>query len=565
MKFSDMEYRRVDFEALAKKTGILTDKIRHAADGREQYEYVRELSRMMEEPNTMESLVYVRYTVNTADEFYQQEMEYCNGASAVLSIALQELEEALLESPFRSELEELMGTYYFQKLEMERKSFSPEITELLQEEGRLSAEYQGVLGKAVVEYNGENYSISEMGRFTQSKDRAVRKAAFEATGRCYEGLRGQFESIFEALVKNRTEQAHRLGLRDYVELAYLRHRRCFTVDDVRNFRKMAREDLLPIVQKLKKAQAERIGVEELYYYDIGYRFADGNAAPEGTSDEILAAGKKMYMELSPDTDAFIREMFDNELFDVLAKPGKTAGGYCTQFPLYKCPFIFANFNGTSADVDVFTHEAGHAYAFYRAAREIELPDMRQPTAEACETHSMSMEFFTSPWFGTFFGDATAKYEYAHLEAALDLILRGCIADEFQEEVYSRPEMTSDERNALWKRLEEEYRPYVHADGLVFYERGADWQRQHHFYTHPYYWIDYSLAQVVALQFWVEMEKDWNKAWKQYQEFISYGGTKTFIDLVESVGLTSPMKEGCLKEIAGYSDAWLEKCYAKINK
>lgn len=565
MKFSDMEYRRVDFDGLAAQVKVLTDKIKNAASGSEQFEYIKETSRMMEEPHTMQSLVYVRYTINTADEFYKKEMEYCNEASSVLSVAMQEYEDALRESPFRNDLEALMGSYYFEQLEMEKKSFSPEITELLQEEGRLTAEYQGVLGSAVVEFDGKNYSLSEMGKFTQSKDREVRKAAFEATGRCYEGLHEKFDSIFDALVKNRTAQAHKLGLKDYVELAYLRHRRCFTVEDAGNFRRMALEDLLPIVQKLKKEQAERIGVDELAYYDIGYKFADGNAAPQGTSDEILAAGKRMYMELSPDTDVFIREMFAKELFDVLAKPGKTAGGYCIQFPMYKSPFIFANFNGTSGDVDVLTHEAGHAYAFYRAAREIELSALRSPTAEACEVHSMSMEFFTAPWYKSFFGDQTAKYEYSHLESALDLILRGCMADEFQERVYSNPEMTPDERNDLWNELEHLYRPYVHSEGLVFYERGADWQRQHHFFTHPYYYIDYSLAQVVALEFWVEMEKDWKRAWEQYQEFVSYGGTKTFIGLVESVGLTSPMKEGCLKEIAEYSEAWLEKCYARMNK
>lgn len=565
MKFSNMEYSRVDFGGLAEQVRKITERIKYAGNAQEQFDCIREVSAIMEEPYTMENLVYVRYTVNTADEFYKKEMEYCNKESSVLSAAMQEYEYALMESPFRKELEEHMGSYYFERLEMGKRSFSPEISELIQEEGRLAATYQGVLGAAEVKFEGKKYSIPEMGEFTQSRNRAVRKAAFEALGRCYEDLHDMFDSIFDALVKNRTAQAHKLGLKDYVELAYLRHRRCFTVEDAGNFRKMALEDLLPIVWRLKKAQAERIGVDELAYYDIGYKFADGNAVPRGTSDEILAAGKRMYMELSQDTDVFIREMFSNEMFDVLAKPGKTAGGYCIQLPKYKSPFIFANFNGTAGDVDVFTHEAGHAYAFYCAAREIELAELRSPTAEACEVHSMSMEFFTAPWYKTFFGKQAAKYEYAHLESALDLILRGCMADHFQEEIYSRPEMTPDERNDLWNELEHLYRPYVHSEGLIFYERGADWQRQHHFFTHPYYYIDYSLAQVVSLELWVEMEKDWNRAWEQYQKFISYGGTKSFIGLVESAGLTSPMEKGCLKEIAEYSEKWLEKRYADIKQ
>lgn len=548
MKFSEMEYRRIDADKTVAEIKRITNAFEAAADADAQYEAMKEMSHLMDHYHTMHNIAYVRYTVNTKDDYYKEELSYCQNVDPTIETALEPYQDALLGTKFRSELEKRTGAYFFEALEMQRKTFSEEITDLICEENELVSRYQGVMGGSSVKFQGKEYSISEMVKFVQSPDRAVRKEAMEANGNLYHSLHEEFDEIYDKLVQNRTQQAKKLGLDSYVDLAYLRHKRSYSLEDVRGYRRKAVEELLPIAQMLAKQQAERIGVEKLTVYDFPCRFVDGNANPTGTYDDTLARGRKMYEEMSEETKEFIQAMFDGEMMDVLAKPGKTVGGYCISIPEYGCPFIFANFNGTAGDVDVFTHEAGHAYAFYKAARGIELSELRSPTAEACEVHSMTMEFFAEPWYETFFGEQTEKYKYIHLATTIDLILRGCQVDHFQEEVYLHPELTPKERNDLWRRLETVYRPYRIMEGVTFYEDGAEWQSWHHFFTHPYYFIDYCLAQTVALQFWTEMREDWDAAWKKYNVFVNQGGTKSFLDLVKGAGLQSPLEDGCLKRI-----------------
>ncbi len=309
--------------------------------------------------------------------------------------------------------------------------------------------------------------------------------------------------------------------------------------------------------KVKERQAKRLGISDFKFHDNALKFRGGSAKPQGTPEEIMAAGQKMYEELSTDTADFIHLMFENDLFDVLAKEGKAPGGYCTSLPDYGYPFIFSNFNGTSGDVDVLTHEAGHAFADYISHKTIAIDALRCPTMEGAETHSMSMEFLTAPWHHLFFGPMTDKYELSHAEDALIFIPYGCLVDHFQYEMYTHPELTPEERNQTWLRLEKRYRPYIDFDNLPFYARGAGWQRQMHIYGSPFYYIDYCLAQVMSLQFFALSLEDRKAAWEKYMDFVNLGGTKTFIDLAHAVNLRSPMDEDCVKSVCEKTFQWTE--------
>lgn len=560
MKFSEMPYKRIDIDQFTEQVRSLTAKFRSAQSFEEQMELIGQMDKLNIETFTMTSLSYVRFTINTQDEFYVKEREYNDKIGPQMQAELMEFDKAMLESPFRKELEEELGKVKFLSLELSQKAFSKEIMDLVQEENELMAEYQALTASAEIPFDGKTCNLSQLGPYMQSTDREVRKAAYTAAGTFFDEKQQELDELFDKLVKNRTEQAKKLGFNNYVELAYVRrNRNCYNVKDVGNFRDQVVKDLVPIIQELKKQQAERLGVDKLTYYDDSISYPDGNADPQGTSDELLAAGKQMYNEMSPETAEFINTMFDMETFDVLSKPGKATGGYCTNLQAYECPFIFSNFNGTAADVDVLTHEAGHAFAFYTADRKIKHLDQREPSSmEICESHSMSMEFFATPWYKLFFKDQTEKYETIHLASALTFIPYGCMVDHFQEIVYSNPELTPAERNEEWLKLDKMYRPYLDTDNLPCFGRGGGWQRQLHIYTYPYYYIDYCFAQTVALQFWKEIEKDWDEAWKKYLAFVEEGGKRTFIDLVEYVGLKSPIKDGCLKEIAEQVEKWLKK-------
>ena len=559
MKFSEMPYTRPDYAAAAKELDSLTARLRGAASAQEQVALYKEYETLLSHLSTQATLCSIRHTVDTRDAFYEEENNYNDEQAPLLEEKLQPFRQALLASPYRAELEESLGKLLFQNMELEEKAFSPEIVPLMQEENRLANEYQKLYASAQIPFMGKTVTVAQLGPYKESTDRATRRAALEAEGSFFDENREQFDELFDKLVKNRTEQARLLGHENYLQLGYDRlGRNCYGPREVAAFRDQIARDIVPVVAKIKADQAARLGLDALKYYDDLMLFPDGNAKPTGAPDEILAAGRQMYAHLSPETAEFGAFLFDNELLDVLSKDGKAPGGYCTGLPDYQAPFIFSNFNGTSGDVDVLTHEAGHAFAAYRAFRHGYPRKLQSPTMESCECHSMSMEFLTQDFHQDFFGPATAKYELGHCEDSLIFIPYGCMIDEFQTRVYENPDWTPAQRNAFWLELEKKYRPWIDFDNLPFYGRGAGWQRQLHIYLYPLYYIDYCMAQTVAYQFWLASLENREDAWQRYLAFVDRGGTATFEELVSGAGLKLPYAPGAMAEIGEKISRWIDE-------
>ena len=565
MKFTEMPYQRPDVAALKAAMEDAAAKIANASGAQEQIDAFEAYTAESVQWNTLQSLSYVRNTVNTKDEFYAAEREYFDNVGPELQEVSQKIDAALLDSPFRKELEAHYGTLLFKNMEISRRSFKPELIPLMQEESKLEMQYQKLYAGMTVEFDGQTMPLPMLGKYKESADRAVRRAAFEAEGKVFDAHQAELDEIYDKLVKVRNAQGRLLGYDNYIQLGYDRlGRNCYGKEELNAFREQIATELVPIIAQVKEAQRKRIGVDRLCIYDDKFRFTDGNAAPEGTPEEILAAGKAMYQDLSPETKEFIEAMFDGELFDVLSRDGKAPGGYCTVFPAYKVPFIFSNFNGTSGDVDVLTHEAGHAFAFYRALHNPAIhPALQQPTIEACECHSMSMEFLTQDYHKNFFGDRTAKYELQHCEDSLDFIPYGCMIDEFQHRMYENENLTPAERNAVWQELEHKYRPWLDMDNLPFYSRYSHWQWKLHVYLHPLYYIDYCMAQTVAFQIWTLSLKDRAAAWKKYLAFVDAAGTKTFAQLCRDAGLRIPYEPGTVRDIGAGISEWLKTAAEKF--
>ena len=557
MKFSEMPYVRPDMDKVKAELNACAEKIRTADSVEAQIAAFDEASGLSKDLMTTGSIAYVRNTINTADKFYDGEREFFDEIGPELEESEQAINIALLDSPYRKELEAHYGSLLFKNLEISRRSFKPELIPLMQEASKLEAQYQKLHAGLTVEFDGQTMPLPMLGKYKESPDRAVRRAAFEAEGKVFDANREELDEIYDKLVKNRNAQGRMLGYDNYIQLGYDRlGRNCYGAKELQEFRDQIATDLVPIIAEVKEAQRKRIGVDRLCIYDDKFRFPDGNAKPEGTAEEILAAGKAMYQNLSPETREFIEAMFDGDMFDVLSRDGKAPGGYCTSFPTYKMPFIFSNFNGTSDDVDVLTHEAGHAFAFYRAMHSDINPNLHEPTIEACECHSMSMEFLTQDYHKNFFGKNTAKYELAHCEDSLDFIPYGCMIDEFQHRMYENENLTPEQRNAVWEELEHKYRPWLDMDNLPFYGRYSHWQWKLHVYLHPLYYIDYCMAQTVAFQLWTLSLKDKDAAWKKYLAFVDAAGTKTFAELCHGAGLRVPYEQGTIKDIGAGIRDWL---------
>ena len=557
MKFCDMPYSRPDTEGLKAKLKVLKEKIEGAKTAAEIISAYDEVCRLSEEYSTAGSLAYVRHTINTKDEFYDGENNFFDEVGPSVTDAFQGISKAMVATLFRQELEKHYGNLLFKNTEISLRCFSSEIIELSSEENKLQSEYQKLFASATVEWEGETLPLPKLTKYKMSADREVRKKAFLKDAEFFEVHKDEFDSLYDRLIKLRNRQARMLGYENYIQMGYDRlGRNCYGPEKVAEFRSQIKKYIVPAVTGLKAAQKERLGVDELHLYDNAVIFKEGDVSPKGSSEQLLSADINMYKEMSAETAEFIEFMSENELYDLLSKDGKAPGGYCTEFSLYKAPFIFSNFNGTSGDVDVLTHEAGHAFAYFRAAKKGIIPDYASPTIEACEVHSMSMEFLTAPWHKAFFGEDTARYQYYHTADALNFIPYGCMVDEFQHIMYENEDLTPQERNEVWLKLEKEYRPHLNLTDLPFYSRGAGWQHQLHIYLYPLYYIDYCMAQAVAFQFFSLSLEDWKKAFSKYLAFVDGAGTKTFEELVLSAGLKLPYEDGVLDSVAKTIINWL---------
>ena len=494
--FKDYEYKRPNIDEFKEITGQLIEQFKAAQTFEQQNEYIEKINEQRNHFATAANLVYIRASVDTNDEYYQTERDYLDEISPVAEEVTFEFYKALVASPFKSQLEEKWGNQLFALAENQIKGFSPELIELMQKENKLTSEYMKLIASAQIEFDGKTLTLAQLGPYSESTDRAIRKAAREVSANFFASHKETFDDIFDQLVKLRHEMATKLGFKNYVELGYVNMNRVdYNAEMVANFREQVREFIVPIATKLYERQAKRIGVEgDFKFYDEGLSFLTGNATPQGDPQWIIDNGKKMYEELSKETGEFFNFMIDRDLMDLVAKKGKEGGGYCTFIEDYNSPYIFANFNGTSGDIDVLTHEAGHAFQVY-SSRDIGIPEYLWPTYESCEIHSMSMEFFTWPWMELFFKEQTEKYKFDHLSGALLFLPYGVAVDEFQHVIYENPQLTPAERNAAWKEIEQKYLPHRNYDGHDYLESGAFWQRQQHIYNSPFYYIDYTLAQI----------------------------------------------------------------------
>ena len=545
MKFNEYKYEHLDLEKIKKEFSELIKSFEKAENVEGQVNAFDEIIKLRNHIETMQTLVSVRHSIDTNDEFYDKENEYMDEISPILFGFTNDFYKALVNSKFKDELIQKYGKFLFDLAENTLKTFSPEIIPDAQEENRLSSKYSKLIASAKIDFDGKELNLSQMVPYTQSKDRNVRIEAAKKVAQFFSENQDEFDNIYDSLVKVRTRMAQKMGYKNFVEFGYKQLSRLeYDAKMVEGYRKQVLENIVPLHTELRERQGKRLGVDKLKFYDEAIKFNSGNADPHGSPEWILNNGKTMYKELSKETDEFFTFMTENNLLDLLSKKGKMSGGYCTYIPEHKAPFIFANFNGTSHDIDVLTHEAGHAFQVYQS-RGFEVPEYLWPSYEACEIHSMSMEFLTWPWMDLFFENDTDKYKFIHLSEALLFIPYGVTVDEFQHWVYENPEVTPKERREKWIEIEKKYLPTRDYGEVEELKNGIFWFRQGHIFSSPFYYIDYTLAQVCAFQFWIKSRENREKAWQDYLNLCKLGGSKPFFELMKSANLKNPFEEGTL--------------------
>ncbi len=556
MKFHEMPYERVDFTKVEAQIKELMADFNAAKSGEEQFEVHKRFYKLVDEVNTLITIAHIRHDVDTADEFYNKEQEYYDEQGPVFSNLIVTYQKQMYESPFREYLEGVIGEVAFKNMELSLKSFDEKLIPLMQEENMLTSEYDKLIASAKIDWEGDTLNLSLLRPFLTNEDRNLRQLAWDKYAAFFDDNGEKLDEIYDKLVKNRDAQAKQMGYQNYLELGYYRmNRNCYGVEEVENFRKQIKEYFVPFAEELHERRKERLGLEKISYIDEDVYFLQGNPAPIGTPEQIMKNGQKMYSELSEETKEFFDFMMENELFDVLGRKTKRAGGYMTYLPKYESPFIFANFNGTSGDVDVITHECGHAFQGYLSGKD-PIREHADITMETAEIHSMSMEFFAGKWMELFFGDRAKDYRAMHIESSAAFIPYGCMVDEFQHIVYENPDLTPKERNEAWAKLEKEYKPHLDFGDCKRFALGGFWQKQLHIYDYPLYYIDYCLAQTCAMQYKVMMDENMEKAWESYLKLCKLSASDFFTNMLPEVGLVNPFEDGAIS-------AMVEKLREKI--
>ena len=549
-KFSQIEYVRPDFKKVAKEIKGYIRQMKKATSYQDFKKAFKSCQDVLINVDTLTTLAYIRNTVDMNDKFYDKEHEYINKSGAPMELALIALSDAILKSKFVPEIKAEYGEYLIKDIEMSKKVRSPKIILLSINEGDLCQKYSKAVASCKTDFRGEECNFYGLLKHMESTDRQERKEAFEAWAAMYEKVSGTLDEIYDKLVEIRVKKAKRLKFDSFIDFAYISNGRYdYDKKDVAAFRESVRKYIVPICRELYDKQAAALGVDKLRYYDEELTFSGGNALPIGTESELVEKAKKMYEQLSSVTGEFFDFMYEHEAYDLTTKPGKHLGGYCTFLPLYLSPFIFSNFNGTSQDVDVLTHEAGHALQMYLTARNVELINQFNTTSEIAEIHSMSMEHFTYPYMDEFFGENADKYRYHHLCNSIECIPYLVSVDEYQHVVFENPKMSAMERRAAWKAIEQKYLPWRDYDGNKFLSEGGFWMQKQHIFLYPFYYVDYALAQTCAYQFFLKGLENFDEAFARYVDLCKMGGTKGYFDTLKSAGLDNPFDENTVKWVS----------------
>jgi M3 family oligoendopeptidase len=561
--FTEFQYTRPDLEQLSHKFKEALAIFNQAKTAEEQRSALKAINQLRKSYESMRDLAHVRFTNNTVDTFYKAENDFYNSKNPVFEGLTNELYDAMLKATFRKELEAAFGSHIFNLAEKAIKVYTPEIQDDLVEENKLGSEYTSLLASAEVEFQGKKHNLSMMGAYMSSPDRAIRQEAARVRWQFFADNEEQLDRIFDDLVKVRTRIAKKLGYENFVQLGYDRMLRTeYSATEVDTFRRQIEKHMVPLASSLRQKQQQLLGLDTLYDYDEPLKFIEGNPEPMGDPRWIIDRGQEMYNKLSKETGDFYRFMDERDLMDLETRPGKAPGGYCTYLENFDVPYIFANFNGTKGDIFVLTHEAGHAFQVF-SSRGQEIPEYQWPTMEACEIHSMSMEFFTRSYMDLFFGKKADEYRFAHLFESIAFLPYGSAVDEFQHLVYEQPELSPQARRQAWRAIEEKYLPHRVYNDNPYLEQGGWWQAQRHIFRSPFYYIDYVLAQLCAFQFWFLEMEDHELGLERYVKLCKAGGTKPFLSLVDFAGLESPFEPKVIEKIAERLQGEIEAASQKL--
>lgn len=547
--FSEIRASEPAIDALTREYDDIGDALERAETAEEAVTCFRRWDDLRREFLTWSSLTELRFQQDTRNPEFKADVDRLNALRPKVTGFDVAMKRRFLRSSLRPELEAQLGDFLFARWETDVTAYDPIVESFAVLESKLDDEYVELLAGAQFDFRGERLNLPQLAKYAEHPDRDVRREAAFLRWGFFGEHRARLDDIYDRLVHVRDEMARELGYPNFVDLGYRRMTRVdYGPADVARYRDEIRAEIVPLAQRIVRRQAAEIGVDEIAIWDEKVFDSMGTPRPPENYDDMLAAARGAFGSIHPEIGSFASLMMDGRLIDLQSREGKAGGGFCTSFPVYGLPFIYSNFNGTTHDVNVLLHEMGHAFQSY-ASREMAVSEYLSPTLEACEVHSMSLEFLSWPQLERFFGADAQRYRISHLKTSLLFLPYGAAVDHFQQFVYENPSASAQDRRAFWTQLEEAYLPWRRNGGIEHLEAGGYWQMQRHIYGMPFYYIDYTLALCCALQFWVRSLDDYAGAIDAYTTLCKRGGELPFQALVRTAGLQSPFETGVLHAVA----------------
>lgn len=549
--FRDIHYNRPDYEGYAQNIEKCAKEIRKAGNMEELYHALKKFFNDRVCMETKEALAFIRCYQDCTDKFYQEEMQYTQSQAAMTDIA--PIYDALLESPFRGEIDSKFGGQFLLKIEKECSLIKGGL-ELLGKEQKLIAQYQNMISSIKFLYEGQELSSAELSKYKESRDPAIRKKARDVSRKVFADKSDEFLQILRELVEVRKQIAHANGYADYLEYANTeKGRYSYGERELSQLCQFVRKELLPLKKQLYERIKNRLGIAQYTANDTGIYFEDGNPEPLGDAQFLLDQAAKMYAQIDQDFAELFETMKNEGYIDCQESADKITGmGFCTQICAEKLPFIFGNCTGRHSDVDILVHEFGHAIQMKMSMDHFWVPEYWEMPNDLAEIPSKTMEQLSYEYASLFFGQRAAQFMEVHLITILEEICSYCCTHEFETYLYTTDTFDSKETIATYNRLIEIYdvgidysvcKSYMDMGALLVQDKGV--------YMFPRYLISYALSDISAISIRLMYEKDKEEGIAIYKELCDLGGSMGYDDAMKTLGLPFPYTEQAIIDVRNY--------------
>ncbi len=485
------------------------------------------------------SLLYIRMTCQTDNpEYAASYTKFIEEIVPAVRPIEDELNQKYLALRQQFVIDQKFYEVYDRGLKNDVELFRKENVTLQRDVSLLSQEYQTICGAMTVQFEGEERTLPQMSKFLQETDRDLRQAAWHATAKRRFVEKDKLNDIFDRMLKMRHEIALTAGCRNFMEYQFRAyHRFDYTPADCKKYHLAVEQIVVPVCHKISSRRAAQMGLEKLRPWDTQVDVLNRQALkPFSHVDELIDGVEKIFSSLAPELGAEFREMADLKLLDLASRKGKAPGGYQNTLSEIRKPFIFMNAVGVDDDVRTLLHEGGHAFHAFASASQPIYPYRHAPM-EFCEVASMSMELLANDYLDEFYSWEDKERSCAsHLEDVVGLLAWVATVDAFQHWIYENPKHTTDEREKKWVEIYERFGgKFLDWKGFENFESTL-WHRQLHVFEVPFYYIEYGIAQLGALQIWLNAKKDLAKAIADYRSALSLGGSRPLPELFAAAGL-----------------------------